>query len=48
MLTIIAMVTRYGKKQTGVEPGQCWPTQEEVQLARFNFILSKLCTFFCE
>merc|ERR1712037_596431 len=29
-----SLMSKYGKKQTGVEPGQCWPTQEEVQLAR--------------
>merc|ERR1712192_393308 len=29
-----SQMSKYGKKQTGVEPGQCWPTQDEVQLAR--------------
>merc|ERR1719220_1783978 len=29
-----SQMSKYGKKQSGVEPGQCWPTQEEVQLAR--------------
>merc|ERR1719220_1790276 len=29
-----SQMSKYGKKQTGVEPGQCWPTQHEVQLAR--------------
>merc|ERR1719461_2758561 len=28
------LMSKYGRKQAGVDPGQCWPTKEEIQLAR--------------
>ena len=28
------MLGQYGAKETGVDPGICWPTDEQVRLAR--------------